>query len=244
MAAPVIGISAYAERARWGVWDTGAVLLPREYVDAVAAAGGVPVLLPPVAEAAGAVRALDGLLLAGGGDIDPARYGAGRSGHTAGVQAARDGAESALLAAALDRGLPVLGVCRGMQLLNVFRGGTLHQHLPDTVGHDGHRRRAGVFDPHPVTVAEGSLTARALGRTRLDAPSYHHQAVDVLGTGVRATGWADDGTVEALEYEGADTVLGVQWHPEMGADPSLFAWLARRAARAEAAPADPPARTS
>ncbi|MFL1429678.1 MULTISPECIES: gamma-glutamyl-gamma-aminobutyrate hydrolase family protein [unclassified Nocardiopsis] len=235
MAAPVIGISAYAERARWGVWDTAAALLPQEYVDAVAATGAVPVLLPPVANAAGAVRALDGLLLAGGGDIDPARYGAERAERTAGVQRARDAAEDALLTAALDRGLPVLGVCRGMQLLNVFRGGSLHQHLPDTVGHDGHRKRTGVFDPHPVTVAEGTLTARVLGRTRLDVPSYHHQAVADLGTGVRATAWADDGTVEALEYEGTDTVLGVQWHPEMGTDPSLFAWLTRLAAARPAA---------
>jgi putative glutamine amidotransferase len=146
------------------------------------------------------------------------------------VQAARDGAESALLAAALERGIPVLGVCRGMQLLNVARGGTLVQHLPDRVGHDGHRRRAGVFDEHSVTVAEGTRTAAALGRTRLDAPSYHHQAVDVLGEGVVATAWADDGTVEALEYAGADGVLGVQWHPEMGSDPALFDWLVARAA--------------
>lgn len=230
MAAPVIGISAYAERARWGVWDMHASLLPQEYVDSVAAAGAVPVLLPPVANAAGAVRALDGLLLAGGGDIDPARYGADRAECTAGVQGARDAAETTLLAAALDRGVPVLGICRGMQLLNVFRGGTLHQHLPDAVGHDGHRRRAGVFDPHPVTVTEGSLTARVLGRTRLDAPSYHHQAVAEPGAGVRITARADDGTAEALEYEDTDVVLGVQWHPEMGTDPSLFTWLARRAA--------------
>jgi putative glutamine amidotransferase len=207
-----------------------AVLLPGAYTDAVAASGAVPVLLPPVEGVAGAVARLDGLLLAGGGDIAPGLYGAEAEEHTAGVQAARDGAESALLAAALERGIPVLGVCRGMQLLNVARGGTLVQHLPDRVGHDGHRRRAGVFDEHSVTVAEGTRTAAALGRTRLDAPSYHHQAVDVLGEGVVATAWADDGTVEALEYAGADGVLGVQWHPEMGSDPALFDWLVARAA--------------
>ncbi|MDT0330566.1 gamma-glutamyl-gamma-aminobutyrate hydrolase family protein [Nocardiopsis lambiniae] len=236
MTAPVIGISAYADHARWGVWDTRATLLPQEYVDAVAAAGAVPVLLPPVANTAGAVPALDGLLLAGGGDIAPARYGAPVGERTAGVQDFRDAAESALLAAALGRGIPVLGICRGMQLLNVARGGTLHQHLPDVVGHDGHRLRLGVFDPHPVTVAEGSRTARALGRTRLEVPSYHHQAVAEPGAGVTATAWADDGTVEAIEYDDTDAVLGVQWHPEMGADPSLFAWLTAGASAGDRVP--------
>ncbi|RKS09693.1 putative glutamine amidotransferase [Nocardiopsis sp. Huas11] len=226
---PVIGVSAYAQSASWGVWEMPAVLLPGAYTDAVAAAGAVPVLLPPVEGVAGAVERLDGLVLAGGGDLDPGLYGAEAEEHTAGVQAARDGAECALLAAALERGIPVLGVCRGMQLLNVARGGTLVQHLPARVGHEGHRRRPGVFDEHAVSVAEGSLTAAVLGRTRVDAPSYHHQAVDVLGEGVVATAWAEDGTVEALEYTGVPDVLGVQWHPEMGRDPALFDWLVERA---------------
>ncbi|GAB2499845.1 gamma-glutamyl-gamma-aminobutyrate hydrolase family protein [Nocardiopsis aegyptia] len=238
---PIIGVSAYAQTARWGVWEMPAVLLPGAYTDAVTAAGAVPVLLPPLTGVADAVARLDGLLLAGGGDIGPGLYGAEAEEHTAGVQAARDGAESALLAAALERGIPVLGVCRGMQLLNVARGGTLVQHLPDRVGHDGHRRTTGVFDDHPVTVAEGSRTARVLGRTRLDAPSYHHQAVDVLGEGVVATAWAGDGTVEALEYADTADVLGVQWHPEMGRDPALFDWLVERAsARCGRLAADPP----
>lgn len=235
---PVIGISAYAEHARWGVWDMVAHLLPRAYAEAVAASGAVPVLLPPVAPVAEAVGRLDGLLLAGGGDINPDRYGAPPGPRTAGVQDPRDAAESALLASALARGVPVLGICRGMQLLNVARGGTLHQHLPDAVGHEGHRRRLGEFDPHPVTVAEGSRTARVLGRTRLEVPTYHHQAVDVLGENVVATAWADDGTVEAVEYADEDDVLGVQWHPEMGEDPSVFAWLTGRAAARGRAPAD------
>ncbi|MFD6951741.1 gamma-glutamyl-gamma-aminobutyrate hydrolase [Nocardiopsis sp. TSRI0078] len=231
---PVIGISTYAEQARWGrVWDMAAALLPRAYVDSVAASGAVPVLLPPVtgaAGAAGAVDRLDGLLLAGGGDIAPDRYGQDTGEHTAGVQSARDSAESDLLAGALARGMPVLGVCRGMQLLNVARGGSLHQHLPDVVGHDGHRRRPGVFDAHPVTVDAGSRLARILGRTRLEVPAYHHQAVADLGEGVVATARADDGTVEAVEYADADGVVGVQWHPEMGEDPALFDWLTERAA--------------
>lgn len=226
----VIGISAYTEDARWGeAWHMPAALLPRAYVDAVAATGAAPVLLPPVAGVAAAVDRLDGLVLAGGGDIDPGRYGAPTDRHTAGVQADRDTAEVDLLAAALDRGLPVLGVCRGMQVLNVVRGGTLNQHLPDIVGHTGHRRRTGVFGTHPVTVAEFSRTARILGRTQLDVPTYHHQSLAGLGTDVTATAWADDGTVEAIEYTDTFNVIGVQWHPEMGEDPSLFAWLTERA---------------
>ena len=227
---PVIGISAYAERARWGgTWDLDVHLLAQAYADAVVASGAVPVLLPPVSGVAGAVGRLDGLILAGGGDIAPDRYGAPAAPDTAGVQDRRDAAESALLAAALAGAVPVLGVCRGMQLLNVARGGTLHQHLPDVVGHEGHRPRAGVFDPHPVTVAADSRTARILGRTRLDVPTYHHQAVAGLGERVVATAWADDGTVEAVEYADTEDVLGVQWHPEMGDDPSLFDWLTARA---------------
>ncbi|MCY9783358.1 gamma-glutamyl-gamma-aminobutyrate hydrolase family protein [Nocardiopsis sp. EMB25] len=227
---PVIGISAYAEQARWGeAWDLPAVLLPRAYADQVADAGGVPVLLPPLAGVGGAVERLDGLLLAGGGDIDPGRYGAPTDARTAGVRGARDTAEIELLEAALARGLPVLGVCRGMQLLNVVRGGTLNQHLPDLVGHHGHRERVGVFGTHPVTVAEFSRTADVLGRTELEVPTYHHQSLAELGEDVTATAWADDGTVEAIEYTDRFNVLGVQWHPEMGKDPSLFQWLVERA---------------
>ncbi|WP_028649433.1 gamma-glutamyl-gamma-aminobutyrate hydrolase family protein [Nocardiopsis sp. CNT312] len=226
---PVIGISAYTERARWGDWDLPAVLLPQAYTDRVAEAGGLPVLLPPVAGVAKAVERLDGLLLAGGGDIDPGRYGAPTDPRTAGVRGARDTAEIELLEAALDRGLPVLGVCRGMQLLNVVRGGTLNQHLPDLVGHHGHREEPGVFGTHPVTVAEFSRTADLLGGTALEVATYHHQSLAAPGEGVRATAWADDGTVEAIEYTDRFNVLGVQWHPEMGEDLSLFRWLVRRA---------------
>ncbi|MBB5489404.1 gamma-glutamyl-gamma-aminobutyrate hydrolase family protein [Nocardiopsis metallicus] len=228
---PVVGITAYAEQARWGeAWDLPATLLPRHYADSVAATGAVPLLLPPVAGVTGALGRLDGLLLAGGGDIDPGRYGAPTGTHTAGVQAGRDTAEVDLLAGALARGLPVLGVCRGMQLLNVCRGGTLNQHLPDVVGHTGHRQRTGIFDTHPVTVAEHSRTARVLGRTMLDVPTYHHQSVADLGRNVAATAWAEDGTIEAIEYTDVFNVLGVQWHPEMGTDPALFTWLTERAA--------------
>jgi putative glutamine amidotransferase len=227
--APLIGISAYCERARWGVWDVQAMVLPRRYADRVAAAGGIPVLLPPVPGIEDALGRLDGLLLSGGGDIDPARYDASPAPETTSVREERDTAEFALLNAAEQRHLPILGICRGMQVINVARGGTLHQHLPDVVGHDGHAPVAGAFGAHTVRVAPGSSLAQILGRDEaglsIDTPTHHHQGVDKLGGGLTATAWAEDGTVEAFELEaGADGsfLVAVQWHPEAGDDPSLF----------------------
>jgi putative glutamine amidotransferase len=237
---PVIGISAYAEQARWGAWDSPALLLPRRYADCVAAAGGVPVLLPPVPGIEHAVARLDGLILSGGGDIDPAAFGADAAPETRGVKPARDAAEFALVTAAFERGLPFLGICRGLQVLNVARGGTLHQHLPAVVGHDGHRPALGSYGSHLVTVAPWSRLAGLLGAAGepdgLAVPTHHHQAIDRLGEGLTATAWAADGIIEAVEVaapasgNGFPLALAVQWHPEAGTDPRLFQALVAAAA--------------
>jgi putative glutamine amidotransferase len=230
--APVIGLSAYAVQAAWGMWTGDTVLLPRAYPDAVLGAGGIPVLLPPLPGVIEAVLSrLDGLLIAGGPDVDPARYGQQRDPKTQPPVAERDDAESALITGAVDAGLPVLGVCRGLQVLNVLRGGTLTQHLPDLVGHEQHSPPGGdTFASHPVRVAEGSRLAAALGRLELPGvPTYHHQGIARLGAGLVPSAWADDGTVEALEDPSLPFCVGIQWHPEAGDDPALFTALVEAA---------------
>jgi putative glutamine amidotransferase len=222
---PLVGVSTSIETAQWRVWSRPAVLLSATYVAAIYAAGGVPVLLPPPGagtwsdgqsdDQSGAhrtVEALDALVLAGGPDIDPARYGATPHPKTAGVQPVRDTWEFALLAAALDRDLPVLGVCRGMELMNVACGGDLIQHLPDHGADEAHRPAPGSYGQHTVRLDGGVLSA-ALGGERVVA-SYHHQGVGRVGAGLRPVGWADDGLVEALELSGARFAVGVLWHPE------------------------------
>jgi putative glutamine amidotransferase len=236
-ARPLIGISAYSQQARWGSWDLPAVLLPRRYSDMVAAAGGLPVLLPPLPGVAGVLARLDGLILSGGGDIDPASYGAVRDPACGEANTGRDNAEFELARQALDDALPVLGICRGLQVINVVLGGTLIQHLPDVVGHDGHSPEESRHGSHKVSVASESLLAQLLGRTEADVPTHHHQAAGRLGDGLVATAWADDGTVEAVELaEPASFMMAVQWHPEAGEDPSLFDALiaAARARQAHA----------
>jgi putative glutamine amidotransferase len=231
-ASPVIGISAYSQQARWGSWDLPAVLLPRRYTDMVATAGGLPVLLPPLAGVASVLARLDGLVLSGGGDIDPAVYGAGRDPASGPANPERDNAEVALARQALDVDLPVLGICRGLQVINVERGGTLHQHLPDLIGHDGHSPDPGGYGSHKVSVAPASRLATALGRTEAAVPTHHHQAIDALGAGIVATAWTDDGVIEAIEFGSGEDPAGdsrflvaVQWHPEADDDPSLFVAL-------------------
>ena len=207
MRRPVIGLCAAIERARWSVWDDEAVLLPRSYATAVQRAGGLALLLPPdeVVDASEWLSLLDGLILGGGADL--------------GVVPDRDAFETALGLAALDVDLPLLGVCRGMQVMNVARGGTLIEHLPDVLGHEDHRLVAGAFGDHDVRLAEGSLAARAAGELRHATKSHHHQGVDEIGAGFEVTGWASvDDLPEAIEDPSRRFALGVQWHPE--ADPA------------------------
>jgi gamma-glutamyl-gamma-aminobutyrate hydrolase PuuD len=210
---PIIGVTAYRERAAYGVWDHDAVLLPRTYPDVVIAAGGVPVLLPPVPESAAAVDRLDAVVLAGGPDVDPDRYGATPHPRSGAPRPERDAAELAVLHRALERGIPVLGVCRGAQILNVGLGGTLVQHVPDAVGHSGHNPSPGVFGTVAVTLEAGSRVGAALG-PQATVRCHHHQALDRVADGLVVTGRAADGTVEAVELAGTPFVVGVQWHPE------------------------------
>jgi gamma-glutamyl-gamma-aminobutyrate hydrolase PuuD len=227
---PVLGITTYLESARWGFWDRAAALVPRSYLDAAVAAGGVPVLLPPAAGGAfDAVRAIDGLLLSGGADVDPARYGEVPGPHAI-TRPDRDSWELELLHAALEQGRPVLAVCRGMQLLNVAFGGSLHQHLPDLVDSDDHLPVMGVFGRVDVRVAPDSRLAGIIGTVDLTVSCHHHQAVRELGAGLVASAWAVDGSVEAIEHPGHSFVLGVQWHPEEDvADVRLLGAFARAA---------------
>jgi anthranilate synthase component 2/putative glutamine amidotransferase len=221
---PLIGVSTYREQARWGAWDLPAVLLPASYADAVAGVGGEPVLLPTGAVTAAVVARLDGLVLAGGADVDPARYGSVPEPHTTVLRPERDAAELAVLDAALDRDVPVLAICRGMQLLNVTLGGTLVQHLPDVPSAGDHDPGAGLFARREVRTAPGSALARLLGPTAT-ADCHHHQALDHIAPALTPTAWSEDGVVEAVEAAGRRFCLGVQWHPEAGEDRRLFAAL-------------------
>ena len=248
MQPPRIGLTTYREHASWGVWSEPADLLPATYADAVQAAGGVPMLLPPGAHdldtAQSALKGVHGLLLSGGADLDPARYGASRDANTGTARPDRDAWELALARVALDGGLPMLGVCRGMQVLNVELGGTLVQHLPEHVGSEAHSPTVGVHGRHRVRFADGSLLATLLG-TSADVATYHHQAVETLGAGLAPTAWADDGVIEAAELPGDAWVVVVQWHPEVHDRDPLFgafvdACAAWRAAAAGNGAAPPP----
>ena len=237
---PVIGLCAAVERARWGDWDSVVTMLPESYAAAVRRAGGLAVLLPPDPEVTEQpdelLDVLDGLVLAGGVDVDPASYGAEPHADTAGTCPPRDEFETALARRALERDMPVLGICRGLQLLNVARGGTLEQHLPDRVGHEHHRPVPGLFADHDVRVEPDSLAARALGAERSVVKSHHHQGPGRLGEGLVPTGWAEpDGSVEALEDPRRRFCLGVLWHPEQDEASRVLAALVE-AARAPAEP--------
>ena len=231
MTAPLIGLTTYREDASWGVWQQRADLLPTQYAAAVESTGGVPVLLPPVGQpgAADAVVArLDGLVISGGADVDPERYGQAAHDRTTGWRPDRDAWESALLDAADAAGLPVLGVCRGMQVMAVHAGGVLDQHLPDTVDHDGHSPGGDEFGAVPVTTAAGTRVAALVG-DRLSVNCHHHQSVREH-PGFTAVAHAADGTLEAMEAPGDRFCVGVQWHPETAADVGLLAGLVCAAA--------------
>ncbi|MHB1503562.1 MAG: gamma-glutamyl-gamma-aminobutyrate hydrolase family protein [Acidimicrobiales bacterium] len=235
--APLIGISAYEEKAAFGVWNADSVLVPASYVRAVRGAGGVPVVLPPVPGSADELtRRLDGVLLSGGPDVDPALYGEPAHPETGRPRHERDLFEIELLDAAGRHDVPVLAICRGIQVLNVARGGTLYQHLPDVVGHDRHSPVRDGYGVHEVGIISGSLLSGFIGSNRVEVPTHHHQAIDRVGSGLVVSARADDGTIEAVEAVDEPPggfLVGVQWHPEVGDDPSLFQALVEAAARHE-----------
>lgn len=232
---PVIGITAYEEEAHWGPWSERAVLVPSTYVHAVERAGGAPMVLPVQTEGIDAlIRRVDALVLSGGPDVDPGRYDAEPHEHSQTPRPERDAFELTLLQASEGTRTPTLAICRGLQVLNVARGGTLHQHLPDVVGHTGHSPKAGEYAWHDVNVEPGSRLAEILAGHEAQTASHHHQAIAQLGRGLRVVAHADDGTIEAVEDPELDYLIGVQWHPEVGVDLSLFVALvdaARRRAR-------------
>jgi putative glutamine amidotransferase len=219
VSAPAIGICAAVERVRRHPWDEVVTMVQRTYPAAVQRAGALALVLPPDESATESPDLLldrvDALLLAGGADVDPASYGATPHPETGLVWPERDRFEIALVRGAIERELPVLGACRGMQILNVALGGTLQQHLPEVIGSDQHRHTPGLFGDHEVRLQPGSLAARATGSERSLVKSHHHQGIAELGAGLVATGWSpDDELIGAVELPGEPYVLGVLWHPE------------------------------
>ena len=226
---PVVGITTYVEPAKWGQWDLPAALIPLSYVQAVESAGARALLVPPSDDGVEeTLDALDGLLLSGGADLDPAVYGAEPHPATLGVRSERDRAELALLEGALERDMPVLAVCRGSQILNVARGGDLVQHLPEVVGDDRHKERLGEFSDHDVEVSADSRLGAIVGE-RVPVKSSHHQGFGRVGEHLVASAWAEDGTIEAVEDPAHRFALGVLWHPEEGEDAALFRALVKEA---------------
>ncbi|WP_243057705.1 gamma-glutamyl-gamma-aminobutyrate hydrolase family protein [Nocardioides sp. SR21] len=230
MSTPLIGLTTYREEAAWGVWKQRADVLPAQYAAAVEASGGVPVLLPPSdpAGAAAVAARLDGLVISGGADVDPGRYGEDAHPRTASWRPDRDAWETALLDAADAVGLPVLGVCRGMQVMAVRAGGALDQHVPDLVDHEEHSPGADAFGEIAVSTVAGTRLAGLVGR-QLSVNCHHHQSVRTH-PGFDAVAHAADGTLEAMEAPGERFCVGVQWHPETAADVGLLAGLVAAAA--------------
>jgi putative glutamine amidotransferase len=226
---PVIGITTYLVPAAWGAWTMEAALVPADYVRAVSASGGAPVLVPPGASLPETLDAVDGLVFSGGSDLDPELYEAEAHPETSGVIRERDDFELELMRAALERDVPMLAICRGSQVLNVALGGDLEQHVPDRIGTDLHKEVNGVFADHDVDVLAGTRLASILD-DRQDVKSHHHQGFGRLGSGLREAARAPDGTVEALEDPARRFTVGVLWHPEAGEDTALFRALVTEAA--------------
>lgn len=229
VSAPLIGLSSYREQARWGVWEQSADLLPTVYAQSIEAAGGVPVLLPPVApsSAASVVARLDGMVISGGADVSPSLYGEQPHPLTIGWRDDRDAWELALLTAAAPLSLPVLGVCRGMQVMAVHAGGVLDQHVPDVVGHADHSPGSDSFGATSVRIDPASRLASLVGPS-LAVHCHHHQSVRTH-PGFTASAWSEDGLLEAMEAPGERMRVAVQWHPEMVADAGLFRALVEAA---------------
>ena len=228
--APVVGLTTYREVAAWGVWSARADLLPTEYAASVEAAGGVPLLLPPVAApgaAAQVVSRIDALVVSGGADVGPDLYGAQPHARTAGWRPDRDTWELALLDAADEAGLPVLGICRGMQLMAVHAGGSLDQHTPDLVGHETHSPGGDAYGSIDVETEAGSRLAALVGAS-VEVSCHHHQSV-ATHPGFTAVARATDGTVEAMEAAGDRFRMAVQWHPETRVEIGLMAGLVQAA---------------
>jgi gamma-glutamyl-gamma-aminobutyrate hydrolase PuuD len=226
---PLIGITTYLTRARFGAWEEDSALVPADYVRAVERAGGRALLVPPSDDGIEeTLDALDGIVFSGGSDLDPALYGQEPHRETDGIEAERDRAEMALLQAALERDLPMLAVCRGSQALNVALGGDLVQHLPEVVGDGKHKQQPGEFAEHDVVIEPETRLGRLIGE-HAPVKSHHHQGFGKLGQGLRETARAHDGTIEALEDPSRRFTLGVLWHPEAGDDLRLFEALVREA---------------
>jgi len=229
VARPVVGVTTYVEDAAWGHWQLPAALIPYDYVRALEHAGARVLLVPPDEDGVDeTLDALDGILFSGGADLDPSTYDAEPHPETQGVRPERDRAELALLEGALARDIPVLAVCRGVQIMNVARGGDLVQHLPEVVGSEAHREVKGSFSEHLVRIEERSRVGDALGG-RAPVMSSHHQGIGKVGEGLREVAWAEDGTVEAVEDPERRFAVGVLWHPEAGADWKLFESLVAEA---------------
>ena len=227
---PLVGITTYVTPAKWSYWELEAALIPAQYVRAVERAGGRAILVPPSQEGIEeTLDALDALILSGGSDLSTETYGHEAHPETHGVMPERDDAELALLAAALERDLPVLAICRGSQVLNVALGGDLLQHLPEVVGDEKHKHTPGVFADHDIEVVPETRIGRLLG-DRAPVKSHHHQGFGRLGEGLVEAARADDGTLEAVEDPSRRFTLGVLWHPEAGEDLKLFEELVREAA--------------